>query len=242
MRKVSLMVDSASRPDFLGRTFLSIKEKLKFSGRIQFLYHETFIDMEKSNECIQFMKENCLDCEILIDYPQGQGYSITRCLEQTKEKYFLYWVDDHSLVRELNLDMVYSCMEENFDINQIVFNKRKNGLDRIPWTVENCEVEKSGQKLFLTEHWRYGPSIWRVDWIKSRWVCWKDHNHHWLMNNILQAEILNKKNPNLKTELWAKENLGTYYLGGFREPAYVENIGYAKSQRDPSYNGVLDAT
>jgi len=232
MIRASLMIDSASRPELLKTTLNSILENLKCNWEeIFWIFHEAVLQKKKSLECLKIFDESGLIDVLIAEPANGQGYSITKSLKRARGDYFIYWVDDHSLIEKLDLNEIFYVMDNNLDINQITLGKRSNGFDLEYWKKEEVEEERNGYKLTVSAHWRYLPSVWRISWIKERWVCFTDHNHHWHINSILQKDA-----PERKSADWVKKNLGTYYFGPVGEGWYVDNIGKGKGQRNPDYN------
>lgn len=228
---VSIMVDSASRPQVLEKMLPSLIEHLKFENvKPYWMYHEAVLDKDLSQKCIDFVDGlNFFDYIEIEEEPKGQGYSISQVLKNVTGKYFIYWVDDHVAIRDIDVDSVFNFLECNKDVNQITFNKRKTMKDVSGW--KKKEIERNGIKLTTSPHWRYMPAIWRLSWILPKWRCFEGPNHHWEMNKVLRENLKDLE----KTPEWVIDNTGTYYYGGIGEKAFCETIKCG-SQRSPEYN------
>ena len=228
MKTITLMVDSASRPDLLKITVESLRKNLKYSKQIKWLFHEAVLNEALSNQCVKYAQNLNLFDVIHKQYdPQGEMVSIGTMLEKVDSPTFIHWEDDHILVRELDLDLCVDIFEKCPKVNQIAFNKRQTMSDVSGWVKK--EVEYEGYKLTTSPHWRISPAIWRMSWIKPRWKSVKGNNGHWLMNDLLQKAW--KGHPETKTADSVIDVLGTFYLGGIGEHGYVEHMGKDRSGR-----------
>jgi hypothetical protein len=225
MPDIEIMVDSASRPELLGQIVSTLKKYLKYSGKIAWILHEAVLFSDKSVECVKIGKEAGFD-KILVEEAHGQGVSIGSCLRKAQCGYFIHWEDDSIAVRDIPLDNIVKCMDENPGVNQIVFNKRQTMHEVSGWPKK--EIVKNNQKLTTSPHWRYTPAIWRVGFILPKWVDFYDSdNSHWQIN----AELKKKSGHERPDADWIIDNLGVYYWGPIGEEAYVKNIGRGASNR-----------
>jgi hypothetical protein len=227
--KITSMIDSASRPNLIKQTLQTVKKHMKYSGGIEWVFHEAELYKEKSNECIHIAKYSKIFDKIIGSKPMGQGISIGNVLKECNNKYFIHFEDDHICLRDIPLDDIVFAMEENDDINQIAFNKRGTMGSVSGW--KKKEVERSGFKLTTSPHWRYTPAIWRCSFIKPKWVDFSGSDtSHWQINKVLKKPF--NKTPDAD---WIIKNLGTYYWGSIGEPAFVKNIGSGQSNRAKGY-------
>jgi hypothetical protein len=224
------MVDSASRPDLLKITLESLLNNVKFSGNINWMFHEAVIREHDSKECIKYVKGLELFNNIEITNPPlGEGYSITKMLHKTKSKYFIHWEDDHEIIREIDLDKCYHLLENYSMINQIAFNKRQtmSTIGANSWCKKNFTFGED--ILCVSPHWRISPAIWRLSWILPKWNGFENgssNNFHWEINDRLQNNFKNNKTADL-----VANQMGTFYLGPIGELAYVKHIGKERSGR-----------
>jgi len=228
--QIDIMVDSASRPALLKDTMESLLNNLKFSGKLNWMFHEAVLNKEKSNQCMEYIQNlNIFNITIMENNPRGEMVSISNILNKTTAPYFIHWEDDHTLVRELNLDTCWDIFERFSIVNQLVFNKRDTMRNVSGWSKK--EVQYDEYKLVTSPHWRISPAIWRLSFIKPRWQPFEGSNGHWIINNKLQKQWIG--HPELKTPDAVINQLGTFYLGGFDEKKYVVHNGKGHSGRVP---------
>ena len=226
---ITLMFDSASRPHLVKLALHTIHKHMRYSGKINWVFHEAELYPELSSECIHIAKYVPFIDRIERHKPRGQGMSIGNVLKPCDTKYFIHMEDDHICVRNIPLDDIVKCMEENKDINQIIFHKRGTMSYVSGW--KKKEVERSGYKLTTSPHWRYTGAIWRCSFIKPRWKDFPNNNNsHWQINKTLKYPHTTTPNAD-----WIIENLGTYYWGPIGEASYINNIGSGHSNRTSDY-------
>jgi hypothetical protein len=225
---IYVMVDSASRPHLLERTLTSLKTHFKYSGELYWIHYETFLDEQKSMECLELAQEFGMNKILENHDPKGECVSIGRVLNglwKTVE-YFIHWEDDYVALRDIDLDLCYKLMETNPLINQIAFNRRRTMPEISTWRKkEFCFGE---QIMTSCPHWRFCPAMWRLSFIKDKWKSFEGENGHWRLNDVLQKGF----QPNKTADLVA-EKLGTFYLGPIGELAYCKHIGKGQSNRIP---------
>jgi len=227
---IEIMIDSASRPFLLRKTLPTIIKYLKYNGSLKWIFHEAFLYSDFSCECIDIANEAKIFNRVYEEKnPKGQGNSITNILSSCRASYFIHWEDDHIGLRDINLDAMVQIMEDNSDVNQIAFNKRDTMSEVSGWTKK--VVKRSNYTLTTSPHWRYTPAIWRVEYIKKKWVRWEGNNSHWQINALLKELPLPGSAPVVRSPDWIIEKIGTYYYGGIDEKAFVKHIGSGYSNR-----------
>lgn len=236
-KKVTIMFDSASRPDLLKRTLDSAIKAIRFDGDITWAFHEAVLRKEDSKKCIEYVKSlGIFDIIEISDPPRGQGNSIDSILRKTKDDYFVHWEDDMLAVREIPLTEAYIILENCVDVHQIAFNRRKTGPTC--GTFVKKEVYRyDGTILTTSPHWRYTPALWKLPFLLPYWNLMSSgnlsgNNSHWGINNLIQgdAELKLKKD---KDADWIIYHTGTYYYGPIGEKAFVQHIGRGRSGREP---------
>jgi|WetSurMetagenome_2_1015567.scaffolds.fasta_scaffold03350_11 hypothetical protein len=214
---LDIMRTSASRPTLLKQSTESLLKNLKFSGELRWVFHEDFLNKERSNECVDYINSLDINKVLLIDKSAvGQGASLTKLLDAVEAKYVLNWEDDYTAEREIDLDLVVKILEENNDVNQVSFWKRQTMAEKPGF--KKKEVVRSGQILTTNPHWAFTPAIWRVSFIKPRWQ--NGPQIHWHMQPIL------KGGQGMRDADWIIANLGTYHLGPIGENKYSFHIGW----------------
>ena len=222
---IEVMVDSGSRPEILKETLPIIMDRLKFTGRLRWMFHEVLIDRKKSEENLKYVESLGVFDVIESNEPLGQAISVGNILEHTRSKYLIHIEDDYILTKEINLDHMWHIMEECGDVNQIAFNRRKTMPDVAGW--KKRMYDKANHVLTTSPHWRFTPAMWRLSFIKPLWEHWEGPNGHWALNNKLQVGM---DNTNKTAELVA-ERMGTFYYGSVGEPALCEHVGQGFSNR-----------
>lgn len=223
MNRIDIIRTSASRPDLLERTTKSLIKHIKYSGELRFIIHEDIINKELSNKCLKYATRGCYRVIGKHEPPIGQGNSLDWLLKQTKTEFVLNWEDDFELVRELDLNKVIDLMNNGCNINQICFNKRTTMIEKPDFVKKQVWIEND--ILTTNPHWALIPALWRMSYIMPKWFPFKQ-GHHWDFNNSLKGQ------ENNRSANWVIENTGTYYMGGFGEPAYVKHLGCGRSLRE----------
>ena len=214
---------SASRPDLLKESTESLIQRLKFSGKLRWIFHEYVLDVSRSNQCIAYINGLNVDKVLMVDNPPiTHGPSITKLLHSTTTPYVIHWEDDYRCERDIDLDLVCKILDENPGVNQICFNKRSTMSEKPGF--KKKEVVRSGQTLMTNPHWAFIPAIWRMSYIMPRWKS-QGGFIHWYVNRIL------KGGRETQSADWVIANTGTYYLGGNGESRYSFHIGWKRSLR-----------
>jgi len=210
MRDVDIMRTSASRPDYLRISTESMIKFLKPTVNFRWMVHEDQIDGGRSDECIRYAKE-CGIYSVIERHspPIGQGPSLGWLLGQCKTPYVLNWEDDQDPIKEIDIESLCNLMDNNSDINQIGFHKRTI-MHQKPGFVKKQTV-RDGIPLVTDPHWAFTPSLFRLSYLKPKWVSFTD-NVHWKMNEVL------KGSRGMRDANWVIANTGTYWLGCIRHP------------------------
>jgi len=228
MKKIiDVMIDSGSRPEILKETLPTIIDNLVFSGKLRWMFHEAIINKEKSEENIEWIKSLNMFDVIEVNEPVGQAISIGNILEHCKSKYLFHIEDDYIIKRNIDLDVMWDIIENANDVNQLIFHRRKTMPKVSGW--EKGMYVKANHVLTTSPHWRFTPALWRLSFIKPKWIRWEGDNGHWALNKMLQEGI----NPVTKTHEWVANNMGTFYYGPINELAYCEHVGSGFSGRLP---------
>lgn len=230
---------SASRPEMLMASTERIMERLKFSGSIRMILHEDVLNQEASSEVIRYAEKSGYFSVIgRHDPPITQGRSLDWLLRRTTTKYVVNFEDDWLWLRDdFDLDLVVQIMEENPKVNQIAWHKRAIMTHRYSW--QKKEVERSGQKLTTNPHWAFTPAIWRMSYVRGFWQKPPPKvNPVWFINPLIKGKCKAtdiKDESNMPCADWVIDNSGNFFLGGFKEPAFVEHLGHGKSLREGHY-------
>jgi len=210
MRDVDIMRTSASRPDYLRISTESMVKFLKPTVNFRWMVHEDQIDGGRSDECIRYARESGVYSVIERHSPPiGQGPSLGWLLGQCKTPYVLNWEDDQDPIKEIDMEPLCNLMDNNPDINQIGFHKRTI-MHQKPGFVKKQTV-RDGIPLVTDPHWAFTPSLFRLSYLKPKWVSFTE-TVHWKMNEVL------KGSKGMRDADWVIANTGTYWLG------YIKHI------------------
>jgi len=221
---IDIMRTSASRPDYLKTTTEALQKNLKYDGGFRWLIHEDSLHEEWSKQCTDYINEvGIYDVSKVNQTPIGQGPSLTWLLEQTNTPYILNVEDDYELIKPLDLNPLVDLMDKHPGINQIAFHKR-----RISWKRGNYftkkQVVRDGVPLVTDPHWAFTPSLFRLSYLKPKWVSFAD-NVHWKMNEVL------KGGRGMRDADWVIANTGTYWLGCIRHiDMLMKDHGFTKEE------------
>jgi len=220
---IDVIRTSASRPNLLEKSIEPFNKFVKYSRGFRILFHEDVLNRSESKKCIEIAKKH-FDEIYSHDHPITQGVSLDFLLRKTETKYVLNWEDDWEALREIDLDLVVKVMDENSDVNQIAFHKRKIMANR--YTFIKKEVVRSGIKLTTNPHWAFTPALWRRDFIMKYWKTPPaGENPVWFINPLV------KRHNGMCDADYMIKNVGAYFLGPIGEPAFVWHLGFQNSVR-----------
>jgi hypothetical protein len=231
---------SASRPELLKESTESMLKNLKYSGKLRWFLHEDVINREASNICVEYSRGLGIYEKVETSQPPiGQGFSLSWLLDQVETPYAINWEDDYIAMQEIPLDLCVAIFDQHKEINQIAFQKRSIMEEKPGFKKKQIikKVELNGEildiDLVVNPHWSFIPSIYRVSWLKSKWVKANGlHNGgiHWDFNIRLKGKVAVNRDAE-----WVMENMGTYFLGRFGSGHYTYHIGGGKSLREGKY-------
>jgi len=222
MNNLAVCITSASRPNLLKESFKSAKKYLKIQKAGKLILHEDFFDEEKSNQNIHWAKyEGDFDAIITSNPRIGLIGTIRNILGLSSgynKRYMLRLCDDFVFTKHIDITKLIKLMDNNPEINQIIFNKRINNSFKGNFIKEEIKID--GIKLTTSPRWSSLNSIWRTDFMLDCFECcfekingtggqynpWKTFTEH------LEDE-LDFKSDDIDAE-WIIENLGCYLYGG----------------------------
>lgn len=222
---IDVIRTSASRPDLLEKSTESFNKFVKYSGGLRVLFHEDMLNRPESKKCLQIAERFKFN-DIYSHYPPiTQGPSLDFLLRKTETTYVLNFEDDWEALREIDLDLAVKIMEENPDVNQIAYHKRKTMADRAGWVKK--VVERSGIKLTTNPHWAFTPALWRRDFIMKYWKTPPaEENPVWFINPLV------KRRRGMPDADYMIKHVGAYFMGPIREPAFIWHLGFQNSVRE----------
>lgn len=220
---VDIIRTASSRPELLKKSTESLLLSIVCSYPFQHIIHEDCLFAEESEKTVSWIKKSNLFDHLIVSNPSvGQTVALNKLVTYTLADYLLSWEDDWVALRPIDINLAIKIMEENNDVNQICFHKRRTMKEK-PGFVKK-EVVRSGVTLVTNPHWAYLPALWRMKFVKTWWVPPEGRRSIWYYNDLL-------KNGEVTDADWVIKKAGTYYLGKFGEMPFVEHIGADLSTR-----------
>ena len=225
-RKIDIMRTSASAPEWLKISTEALHKHLKFSGELRWIVHEDTLNSKESDKCMKYIEECGLYTVVKRDEPPiGQCMSLSWLIDQTKTPYVLNAEDDYRLLKDIDLDVMYDIMENSNDVNQITFAKRPLKMRRPNF--DKKRIFKEGRYLITQPYWGFPPALWRMSFIKPRWVRSERKDFHWRIQDTLRGG----KIKNIGAD-WVMNNTKTYMLGTWKEKSMLSKNGGKLSQEE----------
>jgi hypothetical protein len=224
---MDVLITSSSRLECLQKTIETFQKFIKFSDDLDFILHEDYVIKAESEKVVEWAKKSGIFSKILETKPAKRlGKAIEKLMSVSNNELVLKWKDDWELTREINLDDVAEIMIKCKDVNQIQFNKRENPT--LKHGFNHRLVIKNGKELTLCREWGMAPAMWRLSWIKPRWVC---HNNGDSVNQELLGKVARDEN-------WCEINLGAYW---YEKPGlghFVRHLGYGDKNASKLFTAI----
>jgi hypothetical protein len=218
---IDLLITGSSRPQLLKYTFNSFD---RFVGKltnkkIRKLFHEDFVFPEESKKSIEIAKNKKIDLIKSSDPKIGLGraldYMINNVIPKDK-KYLFYLQDDWEFERPIELDRILWTMENNPEINLVLFSHYRNV--RPDFEFKSEEYNFDGLKLCSYNAWSFVPGIWRMSKVREKWACREIRPEGHFTNQFgTHEQRLDKE--------YSYKNIGAFYYGGMGEYRYVRHLG-----------------
>lgn len=230
MKKLDVLITSASRPQSLKTQMETFLKRAKFSGKFNFYLHEDRVPgmEDRSKDLEKWAINSHLFADVKISDPRiGRGPALNYLKQFVQSKYVWYMEEDFDFIKSISLDKLIDLMDKHENINQIAFNFRS--LPKIPkpggpngQEYFLCENRKfSGHTLHVSERWTWQPALWRTSWVMPRWNFDQRRSNKGF-NRKLKAGI-GLKEWDLK---WHEENVGAYYYGKNTSKPYVKHTSW----------------
>lgn len=207
-----LIIFASSRPDLLEITLNSIEKFLIRRKPLKIIVNEDIVFTKQSERTVKLLKQwqqQGIIYEYYVSNSRGLGYSMDNMFNQYKYPYIINWQDDWELERPIDIEELVWIMQNNEQINQVIFNKYKNmdvlnGFKQIQY--------QFGYKDFcINQYWMFIPSLWRMSFVRKYW-----------------KRFDNKPEANFKrmlTQHNSTEQIGAYLYDKMYTPRYVRHIG-----------------
>jgi hypothetical protein len=216
---IDVLLMSSSRPQLLKYTISSFKRfvgKLS-NNKLKYMLHEDFVFPEQSIQSIDIAKSEKFDVIEKHQPKVGLGISMDYMFKKhVKSDYFVYLQDDWEFERPIELDRIIWVMENNPQINLIIFSHYKN--IRPDWEFKSKEYDFDGLKLCSYNGWSFNCGVWRRNIIDKKWRVREIRPEGYFTNQF------GTHNERLDSDFCYK-NIGAYYYGGIGEPRYVRHLG-----------------
>jgi len=219
MNPIDVLITASSRPSLISYCVESFRRGIFTRRPMRWLLHEDFVFPEESEKVLEWANStgyfDIIECH---RKNVGLGYSLYHMIPMLKSKYTLYIQDDWELERPVDLDEIIWVMENNKNINLVVFNKFKNfgsigGFDLLEHTF-GC-----GLKLCLYNAFALLPGIWRTDFVKKRYTEPIKYKPEGSFTNKLGTH-----DQRLDAD-YCRKNLGAYFYGETGDFRYVRHLG-----------------
>ena len=229
-RVIDVMIYGGSRPDLLRLCLRTLAEHLIFpSGRLRLLFQDCDFMPSLAVECIEIVREHGGFEAARVHHPTGQpgvfsyGWSITAALDDLIRAPLVFHLEeDHEFIRPVDLDLVWDLFESNPRLNQLRLNRRKNPSEENDGAVKVVErTLHAGLRDAVcssSKNWYFQPSIWRVGYVRQRWLGHRDNVHHAAQHDLGLPDV------RLPAEHYI-DVLGLATLGGIGAPAYLRHTG-----------------
>tara|TARA_Y100000310_G_C20697249_1_gene826580 strand:+ start:80 stop:784 length:705 start_codon:yes stop_codon:yes gene_type:complete len=223
-KQIDVLVTSASRLDYLKLTIDSLRQNLKFSGKLNWIIHEDAVKQAASQEVVRWINKNKFDVLMVTNPAKRQGKAVLNLLKMSKTEFVIRTEDDWVLQRQINLDEVIQVLEENNTVNQISFSKRNNGLAT---HYKYKEYTFSKFKLCLNPNWSFILGVWRKNFILPKWIATERGDDIGLI--LRQKDGVQVE----RSEDWLVKNIGAYWWGGMDKGEFVAHIGLHSVLQSP---------
>ncbi len=210
MKEIDVLVMSSSRPALIPYTINSFKRFVdsQCHCKLRYLLHEDFVFPESSNDVIKWAVNSGVFDVIEKHNPKiGLGPAMSYMFKKhIRTKYMFYLQDDWEFERTgIDLDRILWIMDRHPEINLILFNKYKNMGSYAGFSSVLREFD--GMKLKTYNGWSFIPGIWRMNFIRNKWVTSKEKPEAYLNSHL------------------DKKNIGIYFYGGDGENRWVRHLG-----------------
>lgn len=232
---VQVFRGSVSRPWQLEKTTPTLFENIDYENIEYHLVESVFVK-QLSDECIEYAKNNGFSGIHMIDPQQGYGFAIKWFLDNiVTAPYMINWEDDYKAEVRIPIQTCVWLMEKYPHINQICFNKRSTmdakwarpggGKPDFQWKKKQRYF--SGVPLVVKEKWWFGPAIWRVSYIKPKFVGYASRVHHLMNDEVLLPLAGSRLTPEgriVPTPEQVEEAIGSYIYGKHEDPRMVAHM------------------
>lgn len=234
--KVDVLVLSVSRPDLLEETVESIFSKVKCEKHeLRYLFHEDYLINEESDKCMSYIRQTGKFEVIEFHKPNILLGPVLQHMftKHVTSELMLIVLDDHSFIREIDLDRVIETFRIHYRVNNVAFCKYsvQGPKDKPTHRTFHFALPNAVMvDLTTTYHWMFSNSLWRMSFIRN-YMDYAPFYTHWATNRKLKAELGLKRKGDSTTKFivpgpeWAYEKQGTYFYGAIGTGPYIKHIG-----------------
>lgn len=222
-RVIDVAVWGASRPHLFKQTIESFRDHAKFSGGLRFFLEDGNFNPERAKESVRIAEDHHFN-GINVEKVGSYGYAMTHAMDRWIRAPLMFTLEDDWLcLRDIDLNLCFDCFEQNSNVNQIRYNKRKNSKDQnegaFVFADRVLNINGRGYPVQGSAHWYFNPSVWRMKFIRPRWRG-AFSNVHFYMNSMSGLLPFNRPPSS-----WYADVLGAYIWGAVKEPAFFRHIG-----------------
>ena len=219
---IDILIMGSSRPQLIPYMWQSFKRMCIIRQPYRVWFHEDFVYPSTSHAACKMVEDISLRENGRIKVVQhnpaiGLGPAMDHMFKNhITADYMFYLQEDWEFERPVDIDQITWMMDQNPDVNLVIFNKYRTSR-KILNKFEDKQVNKSGVDLCLFNSWVFLPGIWRMPFVRPRWVTQYDHPESYFTKTFLGRE-----NPE-----WCEEHMGAYIYGGYggHSYRYVRHIG-----------------
>lgn len=182
-KSIDIIICGCGRPAIFRNTIEKLKENLIFDGKLNYCYEEGLFQVKTAKECLDIAREHGF-IYYHAEFINSYGHAITNILNNaSRSKYIFFIEDDMECIQPIDLNQLWTCLEQNTWINQIRFVR---GTCKIYGKITD-KLDMSGMTgmtgisdLEFTEsvHWYFNPGIWRMSFIRENWSGDYRNIHH----------------------------------------------------------------
>lgn len=216
---IDVLLMGSSRPQLMGYTIETFKKYVGnlSTNNLRYMLHEDFVFYDESCISLKIAAINGFN-RIQSHNPKiGLGRAMDYMFKNhVRSKYFVYLQDDWEFERPIELDRIIYTMDNNPEINLVIFSHYKNVRPDLEFKSQECDFD--GLKLCSYNGWSFACGVWRRSIIDEKWGVRETRPEGYFTNQFGTHE--QRLNPQ-----YCFDNLGVYYYGGMGEPRYTRHLG-----------------
>lgn len=147
------------------------------------VFNDNMYGVAAANKCIDLVRNHGFTNWVSAEAENSLGYAMTNAMNAfVRSKYMITLLDDGELIKDVDLDLIYDCLEQNSKINMV--SLRPGGPYptnvSVPVTINGTNYTFPGSKHIYFA----GLSVWRMSFFSKVWVG-TYRNVHWELNKSM---------------------------------------------------------